>query len=237
MSAVAEKSGKSAGKPGRLARIWRLLWRVALIVVLLPVVLIPVYRLVPPVSTLMVYSALTGQGMDRTWVPLDEIAPALVASVLMAEDGQFCAHGGVDWDELAKVIEDEDERPRGASTIAMQTVKNLFLWQSRSYVRKAIEIPLALYADFVWGKARTMEIYLNVVEWGPGVFGAEAAARFYFGRSAAELNDGEAALLAATLPNPGVRNPADPGPRLASMARRIEGRAAQAGAYLSCLAR
>ena len=233
VSAIADKP---AEKRQGFRRVWRILWRIALVVVLLPLVLVPLYRFVPPVSVLMVYSGLTGQGMDRTFVPLSEIAPSLPASVLMAEDGQFCTHAGVDWDELAKVIEDDDERPRGASTIAMQTVKNLFLWQSRSYIRKAIEIPLALYADFVWGKPRTMEIYLNVAEWGPGIFGAEAAARHYFGRSAADLTDGQSALLAATLPNPAVRNPADPGPRLNSMARRIAGRAAQSGAYIGCLA-
>jgi monofunctional biosynthetic peptidoglycan transglycosylase len=117
----------------------------------------------------------------------------------------------------------------------MQTVKNLFLWTSRSYVRKAIEIPLALYANLVWGKRRTMEIYLNVAQFGPGIFGAEAAAQAYFKRPAKDLTARQAALLAATLPNPTVRNPGKPSRTLEIRARRIATRARQSGAYIDCL--
>jgi monofunctional biosynthetic peptidoglycan transglycosylase len=118
----------------------------------------------------------------------------------MSEDGRFCTHHGVDWQEMGKVLDDSDGPSRGASTIPMQTVKNLFLWTSRSYIRKAFEIPLAFYADAIWTKRRTMEIYLNVVEWGPNVFGAEAAARHYFKRSAKTLSLQQAALSPAGLP-------------------------------------
>ena len=165
----------------------------------------------------------------------DEISPVLVASVVMSEDGKFCEHHGVDWGELGKVLDDSDGPSRGASTIAMQTVKNLFLWTSRSYVRKAFEMPLALYADLVWSKRRTMEIYLNVVEWGPGVFGAEAAARHYFRRSAKQLSLRQAALLAASLPNPLARDPGRPSRALQAAARRVAARAEQAGDYIDCL--
>lgn len=198
--------------------------------------LVPVYRFVRPVSTLMAFEYVTrGGDVDRRWVPLAEIAPALVASVLMSEDGKFCSHNGVDWDELSKVLDRSDDRPRGASTIAMQSVKNLFLWPSRSYLRKAVEMPIALYADLVWGKPREMEIYLNIVEWGPGIFGAEAAARHYFGRAASALTPAQAALLAASLPNPVARDPAHPTANHQALARTIAARARMAGAYIDCL--
>jgi monofunctional biosynthetic peptidoglycan transglycosylase len=117
----------------------------------------------------------------------------------------------------------------------MQAVKNLFLWPSRSYLRKAVEMPIALYADFLWGKQREMEIYLNVVEWGPGVFGAEAAARHYFKRTAKTLSAGQAAFLAAALPNPIARNPGHPNRQLQAIARTIAARARASGAYIDCL--
>jgi monofunctional glycosyltransferase len=233
VSAVAEKG--TASRRG-FRRALSLALRVALVLILIPVVLVPVYGFVSPVSTLMIYQRLTGGTVERTWAPLDDIAPSLVASVLMSEDGKFCSHNGVDWDELALVLERNDDRPRGASTIAMQTVKNLFLWPSRSYVRKAVEMPLALYADAVWGKRRMMEVYLNVVEWGPGVFGAEAAAQHYFGRAASRLTANQSALLAATLPNPTGRNPAQPSRNLNAIANRIAGMARASGAYIGCLA-
>ena len=210
-------------------------WRLAVAAVMAPIILVPLYTVLPPVSTVMVWRAVTDGPIDRRWLPLDEMAPGLVASVLMAEDGRFCTHTGVDWEELNRVLEASSERPRGASTITMQTVKNVFLWQSRSVIRKAIEIPLAMFADTIWGKRRTMEIYLNVVEWGPGVFGAEAAARHHFGRSASRLSATQSALLAVTLPNPGARDPARPTARLRAAARTVEARARASGAYTNCL--
>ena len=205
--------------------------------VMIPIIMVPIYTVAPPISTLMMWRAVTDGPIDRRWVSLDQIAPGLVASVLMSEDGQFCSHAGVDWAELNRVIEAAADRPRGASTISMQTVKNVFLWQSRSLIRKAIEIPLAIFADTIWGKRRMMEIYLNVVEWGPDVFGAEAAARHHFGRSASRLSAAQSALLAVTLPNPGARDPAKPSARLQTLAREVEARARGSGAYTNCLQR
>ena len=155
---------------------------------------------------------VTGRAVQRIVVPLTAISPFLPAAVIASEDARFCQHHGVDWDALSDVVDDMgDGGPaRGASTITMQTAKNVFLWSSRSYIRKAIEIPLALYLDLVWGKRRTMEIYLNVAEWGQGIFGAEAAARHHFGKSARDLTRREAALLATALPNPILRDPARP---------------------------
>lgn len=224
-----------AARAGLSARIWRIAWRVAVVLVLIPLVMVPVYRFVPPVSTLMAFDwVVRGGRIERTWVGFDAIAPALVASVVMSEDGRFCSHNGVDWQELGKVLEHADQL-RGASTIAMQSVKNLFLWPSRSYLRKGVEIPMALYADFVWGKRREMEIYLNLAEWGPGIFGADAAARHYFHRPAKDLTAAEAALLAVTLPNPAERDPVHPNAGLRELAATIAARARIAGAYIDCL--
>jgi monofunctional biosynthetic peptidoglycan transglycosylase len=227
---------RSKNAPSLGRRLWRIVWRVALVLVLIPLVLVPVYRFVPPVSTLMAYEFVArGGNVERTWVPLEHIAPVLIVSVMMSEDGRFCSHHGVDWTELTRVIDRPGAPSRGASTIAMQAAKNLFLWPSRSYLRKSVEMPIALYADFIWGKRREMEIYLNIVEWGPGIFGIEAAARHYFNRGAAQLTANEAALLAATLPNPEERSPAHPSAGMRSIAGTIAARARQSGGYTDCL--
>jgi monofunctional biosynthetic peptidoglycan transglycosylase len=211
----------------------------ALALALLPFALTLVYAVVPPVSTLMLWRWATGGSVDRRWRSLDRMAPALPVAVVMSEDARFCRHGGVDWDALRTVLDeaDEDGPSRGASTIAMQTAKNLFLWPSRSYVRKGLEIPIALYLDLVWSKRRMMEVYLNVAEWGEGTFGAEAAARRYFGKRARDLTRREAALLAAALPNPILRDPARPSRRHLALAQRLTGRMEGAAPYAECLRR
>lgn len=220
---------------GRIA----LALKAALALAAVPLLLLLVYSLpfVRPVSTLMAADMVLLRDVDRRWVSLDDVAPVLVNSVMMAEDGQFCSHDGVDWHQLSLVLDDVgDGGPsRGASTITMQTVKNLFLWNGRSYVRKGLEFPLALAADAVLSKRRIMEIYLNVAEWGPGIYGIEAAARHYFNRSASALNARQAALLAVTLPNPAMRNPAKPTRNLTRLSRIVAGRAARSGAYVACV--
>lgn len=195
----------------------RLAARVALAIVLIPVILVPLYAIVPPVSTLMLWRWITLQRVERTWMPLSEISPSVVRLVVAGEDGRFCSHRGVDWQELQAVIDDYGEYgdARGASTIPMQAAKNLFLWPGRQVIRKALEVPLAYYMSAVWSKRRMMEVYLNIAEWGPdGEFGIEAASRRYFHKSARELSLEEAALLAGALPNPLVRDPGRPGPQL-----------------------
>ena len=206
----------------------------------IPLVLVPVYAIpgVRPVSTLMLADHFSFQPFDREWTPLDQISPVLVRSVMMSEDGQYCFHGGVDWDALGTVVDqavNEGEAGRGASTIPMQTVKNLFLWNGRSFLRKALELPLALYADLVWRKNRTMEIYLNVAEWGDGIYGIGAASRFYFNRSPAQLTARQAALLAVALPSPRTRDPANPSRGLNRLANVVEARARAAGDYAGCV--
>ncbi len=190
----------------------------------------------PPGSTLMALeSALTGGDVARTWVPLNRISPHLVRAVVVSEDGQFCRHHGVDWGAINEALDQAgDDGPRGASTISMQTVKNLFLWNSRSYLRKGIEIPLTYAMELVWSKRRIMEIYLNIVEWGPGIYGAEAAARFHFNKSAARITPDEAALLAASLPAPLDRDAGKPGPTTTRLAARVR-RRMDSGPDVRCL--
>jgi monofunctional biosynthetic peptidoglycan transglycosylase len=210
------------------------------LLILLPVVLTILYvpSFVHPISTLMIKDLAMLRGYDRQWVPIEDIAPVLLHSVVMSEDGQFCAHRGVDLAELKVVIDDAmaGEQPRGASTITMQTVKNLYLWQRPfGTLRKVFELPLAVYADLVMSKKRIMEIYLNIAEWGPNIYGIEAAARHHFGRSAKNLTRRQAALLTVALPNPIARNPARPSAGLRRLAKLIEGRASRAGGYVGCL--
>lgn len=207
--------------------------------VALPYILIVLYVLpfVHPVSTLMISELVLLRGYDRQWVDFEDISPNVVQAVMMSEDGQFCAHYGVDWRQMRGVVEDAlDGTPtRGASTISMQTAKNLFLWNGRSFVRKALELPLAVAADLVWSKRRMMEIYLNVAEWGPGIYGVEAAARHHFKTSASKLTRRQAALLAAALPNPFTRVASKPGRGMKRIAAVIERRARSSGEYIKCL--
>ncbi len=216
-----------------MRRLVRLLVLLVLAYPALVLALPLVYLRVPPVSTLMLGRWLSAQPVDRRWVPLASISPHLPAAVIASEDAQFCRHGGVDWAALGEVIDDEDGPSRGASTLSMQVAKNLFLWPGRSYVRKALEIPLALYLDLVWTKRRTIEIYLNVAEWGEGIFGAEAASRRHFGKAARDLTAREAAILASALPNPILRDPSRPSARQRATASTIAARVR--GTPLGCI--
>lgn len=226
-----------------LRRIVRWTIIAAVLVTLAPFALLALYRweAVHPVSTLMVADWLQGREVRREWVALDDISSNLTFAVAMSEDARYCRHDGVDWDAVSTVVGDalDGQRTRGASTIAMQTVKNLFMWSDRSYLRKVLEVPLGLSADFILGKRRLMEIYLNVAEWGrtddAGVYGAEAAARHHFRRGAGRLSRRQGALLAVTLPNPKARTPGRPGRGLARMARSVQERARIAGPWVRCL--
>jgi len=224
---------------GRVFRVIRVVLFVLMLMLLLPYALAPLYHVVNPVSTLMLWRWATGARAERTWAPLTAIAPALPRTVIASEDARYCAHRGVDLGELRAALQDADDLSdmRGGSTIAQQTAKNLFLWQGRSVVRKVLEFPLALWLDLVLGKRRLMEIYLNIAEWGPnGEFGAEAGARHAFGKSARDLNSREAGLLAAILPNPHRRSAARPGPGVRRLAGIYEGRAAKS-ASADCIRR
>jgi len=223
---------------GRLAigrTVLRWIVRAMLAILLFWALSIAVYRVLPPVSTLMLGRWLTLQPVERIYMPLSDISPHLARAAIAAEDSRFCMHAGIDWFALQSVIEDAlgDGASRGASTITMQTVKNILLWPGRSYLRKGLELPLALVLDTVWPKRRVMEAYLNIAEWGEGVFGAEAAARRHFGKSAKDLTRREAALLVAALPNPIARNPGRPTRYLSTYASRIMAR--MGNENVSCL--
>jgi monofunctional glycosyltransferase len=205
-----------------------------------PFVMTVVYSVVPPpFSNIMLLRALSGNGIRQQWVPLEQISPSLPRAVITSEDARFCEHHGVDWVEFQGVVDDvfdDDEGPiRGASTISMQLAKNLFLWDGRNPLRKAFEIPIAYWLDFVLSKRRLIEIYLNVVEWAPGVYGAEAASQLHFRKPAAKLSRREAALLAAVLPNPIKRKAGRPSRRVNVTASRIQARMNGMGAYLACI--
>lgn len=193
--------------------------------------LIGIGAFAPLPSTLMYLRWLKGEPVKREWLAIERISPALPRAVIASEDQLFCAHWGVDFEVLREILSDPDGPDRGGSTISMQTVKNVFLWHGRSYVRKSIEIPLALVADTVWGKRRMMEVYLNVAEWGDGIFGAEAASQFYFQKSASALTPAEASRLAAALPNPEKRGSSRPTRGSQRVLRRMSG----VEPYLGCL--
>lgn len=221
-------------------RSWgRRIFKWAFILALAPFVLSLLYipSFVRPVSTLMLVDLVTFQGYDRRWVALEDVAPVMQYSVIMSEDGQFCRHHGVDLGELKSVVSDAlaGGNVRGASTIPMQTVKNLYLFNINSIIRKAVELPIAVFYDFVTPKKRILETYLNIAEWGDGIYGIEAAAQHYFGVSAKNLTRRQAALLTVALPNPYLRNPAKPGPGMRALARRVERLASQAGGHIGCL--
>jgi monofunctional glycosyltransferase len=194
--------------------------------------LVLLYRWVnPPFSALMLSQSLAGTAIEREWVPLERVSPNLIKAVVLSEDGGFCRHHGVDWGALHQAIESD----RGGSTITMQVVKNLFLWPSRSYVRKAIEIGLAYLVEAVWPKQRILEIYLNIAEWGDGIFGIETAAQAHFDKHASRLTGEEAALLAVALPNPIERSAGAPSLVASRLAGRLLMRMATSRADLTCL--
>lgn len=202
-------------------RIVRYLLLIILVLLLLPYVVAPFYRTGHPVSTLMAWRWVKGAPVSRQWVDLTAMSPYLARTVVASEDARFCSHRGVDWDALREVMDDAEdgEVTRGGSTITQQVAKNLFLWPGRSVVRKALELPLAMWIDLVLGKQRVLEIYLNIAELGPsGQFGVGAGAAYAFGRPASELSGREAALLAAILPNPIKRSARNPRPGVRRLA-------------------
>ena len=213
-----------------MRRLAVILATVAVILLLIPYPIAPFYRFIDPVSMPMLWRYATGARVERIVVPLGRIAPALRLGVIVAEDGSFCRNPGIDLGEIREALEQSNDNiavSRGASTITQQVAKNLFLWQGRSFIRKTLEIPLALWIDLVLPKRRILEIYLNIAQWGPdGEFGAEAGARWAFGRSAHNLTAYQAAELAAILPNPVLRSARTPNVLVRRLAGLYDRRAA-----------
>jgi monofunctional biosynthetic peptidoglycan transglycosylase len=190
-------------------RVMRLAGRVVALFIAISVTLTALYRFVPPpITPLMVIRLADGNWISKDWASYDDISPNLARAVIASEDGGFCAHWGFDFEAIQKALRhnEKSRRLRGGSTISNQTAKNTFLWPGDTvltrYARKTIEPYFTMLIELMWGKRRILEVYLNVVEWGPGIYGAEAAAQYHFHKSAANLTRHEAALLAAVLPNP-----------------------------------
>jgi monofunctional biosynthetic peptidoglycan transglycosylase len=214
------------------------LLRVLVALALLPTVVILIYRFVPPPLTpLMLVRTVEGEGLERSWRPLERISLRLAQAVIASEDNRFCEHFGFDWHEIGGQIDRAlaGRSTRGASTITQQVAKNALLWPGRDPLRKLLEATLTPQLELFWSKRRIMEVYLNVAETGPGLYGAEAAARHYFGRSAADLTRRQAALIAAVLPNPRAWSPAEPSRYVRRRAEVIERRMGQLGPLLDCV--
>jgi monofunctional biosynthetic peptidoglycan transglycosylase len=180
----------------------------------------------PPITSVMVIEKLRGETLKRRWVPIEKISPHMRLAVIASEDGNFCQHRGVDWAAVRQVLESAKnlEPARGASTIPMQVAKNIYLWDFRSYLRKALEVPLAYAIVTIWPKRRVLEVYLNIAQFGPGLFGVEAASQRYFRKPASALTQSEAVLLATTLPKPKLRNPARPNRTHRAVANAVQKR-------------
>lgn len=221
---------KARKSPWRPALRWRTVRKAVVFVLIFALVAPPaavlVYRVAPPPFTwLMVERLFQGHLITKQWVSLDDIDPSLPNAVIAAEDARFCEHHGFDFEAMQKAMADNARHPggkvRGGSTISQQTAKNVFLWPGRDYVRKGLEAYFTVLIETLWGKRRIMEMYLNVAEWGPGTYGAEAAARRYFGEPATDIDAGEAARLAAILPSPLKWKAVNPGRYVQKRSRRI----------------
>jgi monofunctional glycosyltransferase len=209
-----------------------------IVFVIAPLTLIVIYRFVPvPVTPLMLIRLVEGEGLSKDWVSWHEIAVPMRQSVVASEDNLFCEHSGFDWESLEAAAKAyaAGERAGGGSTISMQTAKNLFLWPSRSVVRKGLEVPLTATLELLWPKQRILEVYLNIAEWGPGIYGIEAAARHYFKRPARELSLAQASRLAAVLPNPLEWRPQPADSYVAQRSAVIRTRVRQLGPLLDCV--
>ncbi len=202
-----------------------LLWILGLVIIG-PVLWVVLYRFVnPPITLLMIVRS--SHGVERSWRPITQISPNLIYAAIAAEDANFCSHHGFDDAAIRAAWKSNEEgrKLRGGSTISMQTAKNAFLWQDRTWLRKGLEAYFTVLMENLWSKQRIMTVYLNIVEWGDGVYGAEAASRHYFHRPASQLTAGEAARLVAILPDP--RKWQVLGEGISSRAATIEQRAAE----------
>jgi monofunctional biosynthetic peptidoglycan transglycosylase len=219
----------------RSPRWLRVASAVVVLAVSVPTVLVLPWRWFDPPSTAFISRAKAeGREVQQQWVEWDEISPHLPIAVVAAEDQNFPDHHGFDLKSIRSALEEDRPRPRGASTISQQVAKNLFLWPGHSWTRKGLEAYLTVFIELLWPKQRILEVYLNIAELGPGVFGAEAGAVASFGVPAAKLSLRQAALLAAVLPAPSSKSAADPSPQVSARADWILRQVQQLGgpAYL-----
>ena len=217
-----------------LARALRLLLWLFVLALIGPPIWVAIYRFVPPpITILMIERSIQGKGLDHRWRPLDRIAPAMTRAAIASEDARFCSHHGFDIQAIDAALRHNEAKPgkiRGGSTISQQTAKNVFLWPQRSWVRKGAEAWFTVLIEAIWGKRRIMEVYLNTVEMGPGLYGAEAAAQHYFYVPAANLSPAQADRLVAILPSPLKWSASHPG-------RYVKARTGRIGARSGTVAR
>ena len=221
---------KSPPRRGFGQTLWSILLMVLLFVLGLPILAVATYRLVPPpVTPLMLIRAAAGAPIRQRWVPLAQISPWLARAVVASEDARFCTHHGFDYEEIGAALERfrAGGKLRGASTISQQTAKNILLWPGGGFLRKGIEAYITELLELGWPKSRILEVYLNDIEWGDGVYGAEQAALTHFRKPASALTRREAALLAAILPNPRVLSVERPSRYIEERVATIEARMSQ----------
>ncbi len=212
-----------------MKKVFSILWKVILSFVIFTVLWVCIYLVVDPfITPYQAFNFVKGNGLNKDWVSIDEVSPNFLRAVIASEDALFLEHRGVDW----KAVEDAQRynernkrgKTRGASTITMQTAKNTFLWHSRNFVRKGLELYFTVLIEAVWGKKRILEVYVNVIELGEGIYGIEEASQVYFNKPASKLTPRQAALIAAVLPNPIKWSPAKPTRYISSRASTIQAR-------------
>jgi monofunctional biosynthetic peptidoglycan transglycosylase len=229
------RSRAAAKQRGLFRRTARGALRLSLLGLAAPLLLaLPFRWLDPPSSSIMLQRSFAARTQNRPeprfeWLDARQISPHLAVAVITAEDQKFASHFGFDFDAIADAATERRKRRRGASTISQQVAKNLFLWPGRSLARKAIEAYFTLVIEGVWPKARILEIYLNIAEFGPNVFGAGAASRVHFGKPASQLSPEEAALLAAVLPNPARLSASQPSDYVRERSEEIAAASIQLG--------
>ncbi|MCO6564557.1 MAG: monofunctional biosynthetic peptidoglycan transglycosylase [Apibacter sp.] len=187
-----------------LMKIFKWIKRVFIGLFVLSILIVLVYKWIPvPYTGLMLKRFfVNGSNIEKKWVPIDSMANSIKLAVISSEDQNYFQHGGFDFKEIQKIIEKKGTPKRGGSTISQQTAKNVFLWDGRNYVRKGLEVYFTCLIEWIWGKKRILEVYLNVIEFGDGIYGIEVASQHYFHKPASKLTTSEAATLAALLPNP-----------------------------------
>ncbi|MBQ9435016.1 MAG: monofunctional biosynthetic peptidoglycan transglycosylase [Bacteroidales bacterium] len=218
---------KKGSKKSGSNKLFRIIGKALLILVALAILMPIAYRWInPPVTLLMLSRKIKEHApIEKKWIDIEEISPYLITASVAAEDNNFLGHRGFDWGAIQKAIDEREsgKRKRGASTISQQTAKNVFLWPKQSWLRKGCEVYFTFMIETFWSKERIMEVYLNVIEMGNGIYGAEAASQHYFGKSAKDLTRRQACLIAASYPNPRYFNPGKPSSYLSGRANHLVG--------------
>jgi len=219
------RTGAKAASRRRSFSIRRVIGITLLVMLATPAVFVALYRVInPPITPLMLIRDAEGEPRHQTWVPLSQISPWLPRAVIASEDQRFCEHYGFDFGSIEEALARyrQTGKLRGASTISQQTAKNLLLGPWHSFIRKGIEAYITVWLELLWPKSRILEVYINVIELGHGIYGAEAAAEVHFHKHAAALTRHESAILAAILPNPQRFSADHPSPYVETRASEIE---------------